>query len=271
MYHDTALKSLDLTSNCISIQGLQEIVSILYSNSTLLLVDIRNNTDKIPISFIKVILKKLKSNLKKHRVKRNYDGDWEQKIANIQSSIGPILLASEPASPMTPVFRERVAYNHTFEGSHENTYEESKEDFTETESSFVPPRIGLGYDHTPLHDIHKKRPENCEKCKDFERALFKSESNCVALTLKLKALENKLERSGSKNRLTDRSLENMRYPQAKNSKSLRNFIQDPSETRSLSSNEADTLEKIENQMQDLTRLMDYFEQKNTGKSKHLFR
>ncbi|CAG9318237.1 unnamed protein product [Blepharisma stoltei] len=267
LYTDTILKSLDISNNSISIQGLQEIISVLYSNSTLLYVNILGNGDKIPINYAKAILKKLKTNLKRYRLRRNYSGDWEQKIANIQSSLGPILLTSEPASPKASEKRPKVVFTNSesqvSKGMTSETpidYEDCQEefqsepDFSDSESSYIPPRKGLlGYDHTPLHEAaRKKSPESCNKCKEFERALFKSESTCMALTEKIKKLENRIavleRRSPDINRQSPFGYQS-----------------------SVPENDIETLNRIDDMMKELTKLVDAFEKRNPEKSKSLFR
>ncbi|CAG9333004.1 unnamed protein product [Blepharisma stoltei] len=274
LYHDSIIKALDISYNSITIQGLQEIVSALYTNSTLLYLDIFGNGKSIPISFAKVILKKLKINLRRFRSRRNYSGDWEKRLINIKNSLGPILLASEPISPRETERKLRVIKKSETQESREITcespydFEEKSEEeilmepeYSESESSYVPTKKGLlGYDHTPLHESRKKLPESCEKCKEFEKALFKSESTCLALTEKIKKLEARIA-----------FLEEKASP-VDSDKSL-DFYQEESSPNTLSpspESDIDTLSRINNMMKELGKLMDAFESRNPGKSKKLF-
>lgn len=210
-YHDTYLRSLDLRKNCISLDGIRELLSLLYSNTTLIYVDIRENLNEEQTGILKALISKLRKNFSSYR-KQNQSAEnalWGIRLMELQQAVEPILI-SESNSPKTErQAPKRVNFKndysecsdeyknssqdiHIQQYNHHHNISESDPDESE---SYIRPRQGLGYDHRhpELQENGEKAYDQCPMCQEYERALFKTESNCVSLNLENARLKKQIE------------------------------------------------------------------------------
>ena len=207
LYCDVYLRVLDLRRNRLSAQGIEEVLSIVASNNSLLMVDIRENAlEERSEEFLKAgykITTKLMRNLKALKTSGiAMNPDWEAKLSEYQIAyFSPSESAIEQRTPST---KRKDTPKHTSgssvpRSSSQNIYIDDVpyDDLagSNTSESPLPPKLQLGSPHPPLH---QKKPEEaatspCSKCREYERVLYKTESNCVALTLENNQLKSALK------------------------------------------------------------------------------
>jgi len=282
-YHDSVLRSLDLKKNKITFEGIKEIVSLLYSNSTLLFLDIRENVNDEQTGILKAIISKLRKNFSSYR--RENAGEekmsWEIKLMNLQQSVDPIFI-SEPNSPKNEKPSKKVNFRKDSSDSDEykndaliNKYnikpEEEEESKNESESDsesedYIKPRHGLGSEHPPLQEQREKIHSECSQCLEYERALFKAESNCVTLNLENANLKKQIDVL-TKNERNQQSwsnsaisrVEGQVYIPQPESISVTNASK---HVQGGTGDDRGVLQRIEAMMSELTRLMDVLEVSN---------
>ena len=206
LYCDAYMRVLDLRRNRLSPQGINEVLSIVASNNSLLMVDIRENAlEERSEDFLKVgykITTKLMRNLKTLKSSGvAMNPDWEAKLSEYQIAY---FSPSESAIEHR-VFSKRKDTPKQSSGSSaprispQNIYIDDVpyEDLagSNPSESPLPLKPQLGSPHPPLHQkkVEESAASPCSKCREYERVLYKTESNCVALTLENNQLKSALK------------------------------------------------------------------------------
>jgi len=239
LYHDTWLRTLDLRRNKVSKEGLQELSNLLHTNHTLILLDVREN-EQLPPKLGKFIVNKLKKNLKKFRKtpSNHPEVKWEQKLEELQKELSP-LLTTEVPDPNQPIIPK--SNSDSFLGFHK-IYEVDEESCLSTQ------RLRKGSEHPPLQQTERATTQNCPRCYEFEQALFRAESNVVSLNLENSKLRKQLEGLGKADSWSNSLISQGQV------ESLTNKLQP-----GITGEESDVLNRIEQLMGELTRLMDTLE------------
>lgn len=212
LYYDTWLRGLDLRRNSIGFRGYQEIISLLDSNHTLLYVDVRENAEQGPFNFTRVILSKIRQNIGLYNKEMCRVGkDWESKLYEIYDSIQPS--TSDPSSPGTSESREiHVTFKKptiselTPKSNSQNIYIDDYEGLTSrlvssAESHPISPQVDTKQSTTESETPEEsKESKLCIQCREYERALFKSESHCISLAMENCRLKKQLRQSAQPTR-----------------------------------------------------------------------
>lgn len=173
LFYDEFLKVLNLSHNKLTMSAYKEISNLLETNSSLIIIELKDNEKTNSMKLISEITEKLYLNFQRDQWLVNED-KWQNRIEKLQKMI----FVDEGAKGVKKKVR-CVKGNAAVNGK---------------KSKRVRNGLGLGSAHRGLHEAEvKKSFASCDKCEEFERELFKSKSQCVDLQIKNNMLEKKLE------------------------------------------------------------------------------
>lgn len=204
LYYDTWLRGLDLRRNSIGFRGYQELISLLDSNQTLLYVDVRENAEQGPFNFTRLILAKIKHNITLYNQNICKLGkDWKSKLYEIYDSIS--LLSSEPSTPerldsrdVHVNFKKSSTSESLPKTSSQNIYIDDYEGLTSqmlSSQELQPISQQIDTKQTTARSESPEESKICVQCREYERALFKSESHCISLAMENCRLKKQLRQS----------------------------------------------------------------------------
>ncbi|CAG9321044.1 unnamed protein product [Blepharisma stoltei] len=280
-YHDNVLRCLDLKKNKITLDGIKEIVSLLYSNSSLLFLDIRENVNNEGTGILKAIITKLRKNFAEYSHENEENKAWKSKLMKLQQAIDPIFI-SEPNSfkhekqPKKVKLRRKdtfdsdeykndeLANKYLMKSHSEEISKNSSESDSESEE-YIRPRQSLGNEHYLLQG--QRSHDKCLQCHEYEEALENAENVCRALSIENTNLKKQIE-TLRKNDRNQQSWSNSAISRVEGQVA---YIAQPESISAINASkqaqggtgdDRGALQRIEAMMSELTRLMDVLEMSN---------
>ena len=171
--YDSCINGLNLQGNCITNEGYLEIMRLMELNNSLVYINLMDNQPPKDLELLHSIVEKLAYNLQEYKSKLWFDSEveWDSRIMEMAAYIDSFSRISRKRpqsskrSPGKKLLRTDVKVN--------------------TESPV--------FQHLELQRVNAHKPvRTCDNCDNFERELFHSKSQCIALQLKNNTLLRKL-------------------------------------------------------------------------------
>lgn len=180
---DSCVQALDLRRNPVSEEGGRELISMIRSNSSLLLLDIRE-TGLRDVKLLYELLKKLRRNINhsKTNLSKKRLSEYLEKLREAEND----LLPNRP-----PKHVESISFPIA-----ELTHDLQVEDM-----------VGSYLSDSPK-DQNTALKAACAQCRKMERQLLRSESQCVALKMANRSLRSSM-RGGSRGETPHRRVETL--------------------------------------------------------------
>jgi hypothetical protein len=108
LYQDVWLLSLDLRMNRMNPKGLLEVLSVLNSNRSILLIDSRENLDRVNNTISKKIVRKLRRNINEYRNRagEKYNDKFERRLLELFGELSMEYISSESTFAMDVTVQE---------------------------------------------------------------------------------------------------------------------------------------------------------------------
>ena len=236
LHSDVWLKVLDLRQNELSEVGVTMLAEVLKTNKSLLFVDVRSNQCPDDLNAHRIIYNRLRRNVIRYRKKhKRDDNQWERRLLELAACIDPEAVAHPTYQPEV----ETADFNFAQEFRAALELEEGED---RVDSPIVTERI---------------LEEDCENCRNVERRLHTAEDRISELETENAQLRKQIQllriQHFSQGSISQHTLTNAEIM------SVTGASQKPAQGGTGEELDSNTLFKIEQMMNELTRLMDALE------------
>lgn len=237
LHSDIWLKVLDLRQNEITDEGVGALAEVLRTNKSLLFLDVRSNQCPDDLNSHRLIYNRLRRNVIRYRKKyRSDENQWERRLIELAACIDP------EAVRKTPIHPEIETADFNFGQEFRAAFEQEE---TEEQAEAL-----------PISDRILEE-EDCAGCIALEQQLQTAEDHIS----ELEAENSKLRKQNQMLRVQHFSLGSISQHTLTNgeSMSVTGASQKPMQGGTGEEMDSNTLLKIEQMMNELTRLMDALE------------
>jgi len=237
LHSDIWLKVLDLRQNEVSEEGVAALAEVLRTNKSLLFLDVRSNQCPDDLNSHRLIYNRLRRNVIRYRKKyRSDENQWERRLIELAVCIDP------EAVRKTPIQSEVEVADFNF-GQEFRAAFDQEETEEKAESPLISDRI--------------LEEEECAGCRTLEQRLSTAEDQIT----ELQAENSQLRKQNQMLRIQHFSLGSISQHTLTNgeSMSVTGASQKPMQCGTGEELDSNTLFKIEQMMNELTRLMDALE------------